>query len=117
MLRNWRLLAVVGVLVVLMLSAGPRSTLVRTIALGMVAAGVSLNLFVIFANGGRMPAQTDLVPLEQSDDYQIMNVATRFAYLGDWIPVRDSLISPGDICLYVGLAAALGDRFIGRYLM
>ncbi len=115
MLRNWRMLAVVCVVVVLALFTGNRPSVLRFIALGMVGTGVGLNLFVIVANGGRMPAHTDTIPPDQNHDYALMNSGTRFAYLGDWIQVREWLISPGDVCLYVGLVMALIDRWIGRY--
>lgn len=117
LLRNWRMLAVVGAVLILVLSTKRQWTAVRTISLGMVATGVALNLFVILANGGRMPAETDSIPAAQNDEYQAMDSRTRFAYLGDWIKAWDWLISPGDICLYIGLTAVLADRWIGRFLM
>jgi hypothetical protein len=102
------------VVAVLAWSSASATAWTRMIALGLVAMGVCSNLLVICANKGRMPAQTETIPPEYEDGYQIMDAQTRLSFLGDWIQIRGWLISPGDVCLYLGLAIAPVDRFMGR---
>jgi hypothetical protein len=82
----------------------------------LVAVGVVLNLAVICANEGRMPARTEEIPSSHEGEYRIMDNRTRLWFLGDWIPVRDWLLSPGDVCLYAGLAIAIAARLLGHFV-
>jgi hypothetical protein len=112
LLRNWRMLVIALAATYLALSS--RGDWIRSIAIGLVATGVFCNVLVMGANQGRMPAQTDSIPSEQEANYQVMNGNTRIAILGDWIQVRDWLISPGDVCLYVGLGIAVASRLFAN---
>jgi len=88
----------------------------------LVAAGITLNLAVVVANGGHMvvaPAAAHLGPQQLSQQgawaqYQLMGPGTRLDWLGDWIqiprPVGRLLpeaYSPGDVVSAVGLAVVL----------
>ena len=62
-----------------------------------------------------MPARTDVIPSANESQYEIMDPNTRLRFLGDWISIRDWLISPGDVCLYAGLAISLTARLVGHF--
>jgi hypothetical protein len=115
-LRNWPMWAVAIVAALLALSSTSRGDWIRSVAIGLVAVGVVLNLIAMCANGGRMPVQTDEIPSPTDSEHQIMGSNTRLWFLGDWIRVRDWLISPGDVCLYAGLAIALVARLVGLFM-
>jgi Family of unknown function (DUF5317) len=88
----------------------------------LVAVGMTLNLVVVLANGGRMPvvaAAAHLGPpqLQQTGvwaEYALMGPGTRLAWLGDWVllpqPVGHILpqaYSAGDLVTLVGLALVM----------
>ena len=62
--------------------------------------GALSNIFVMLANGGKMP-----MPLgwaEEDFQYQFINSKTHFIFLSDWIRAGDFIVSPGDFALYLG---------------
>lgn len=88
----------------------------------LVTAGMTLNLVVVLANGGRMPvvpAAAHLGPPQLLQDgvwgqYTLMGAGTRLGWLGDWIlfpsPVSrlvPQAYSPGDMVSLVGLAVVM----------
>jgi hypothetical protein len=88
----------------------------------LVAAGITMNLVVVLANGARMPvarAAADLGPpqlLAQGvwAEYVLMGTGTRLAWLGDRVlfpwPVSrlfPQAYSPGDLVSLVGLTCVL----------
>jgi Family of unknown function (DUF5317) len=88
----------------------------------IVAAGMTLNLAVVLANGGRMPvtpAAAHLGPpaLQQQGywaEYALMGDGTRLSWLGDWIVlpapidrVFPQAYSPGDMVALVGITIVL----------
>jgi hypothetical protein len=103
--------AVVGTLFAMHWAQGGNWVLATALALAVI--GVGANTLVIAVNGGRMPAQTDEIPSSHENDYKIMGRATRMAFLGDWISIGNWLISPGDVCVYTGLAVYVTARFLG----
>ena len=109
--------AVAGILGVSVASDGQR---VPAAGLLLVAFGAALNLLVIGANGGRMPADTrgrprydGYIPSPDHRGYVPMSSRTRLRYLGDWIGVGRSLLSPGDLCIFAGAVTAA----VGRWLL
>jgi len=115
-LQHWPLIHGLFILAVLYNLDSTRTGWLRHIGLALATIGVCANLFVIWANRGRMPANDDTIPPEEQDSYEGMHNQTKFAFLGDWIPFRVWLISPGDVCLWFGLAIVLFDR-LGRTLL
>jgi len=115
-LQHWPLIHGLVVLAVLTISDSTRTGWLQHIGLAIASSGVCANLFVIWANRGRMPTKDDTIPPEVRDKYEIMHNQTKLVFLGDWIPFRDWLISPGDLCLWFGLAIVLFDR-LGRILL
>ena len=115
-LQHWPLLHGLVILAALSISDSTWMGWLRHIGLAFATIGVCANLFVIWANRGRMPAKDDTIPPEVQGKYEIIDNQTKFAFLGDWIPFRDWLISPGDLCLWFGLAIVLFDR-LGRTLL
>jgi hypothetical protein len=76
----------------------------------LVAAGSTVNLVVIIANGGRMPVAPEfaatLVRHGNLGQYTIMGPGTNLNLLADWIslhPVPEAY-SPGDVLIALGLA-------------
>jgi hypothetical protein len=105
--------AIVGVVIALRTAAA--NEWIRVTAMTLIVIGVSANILVMAANGGRMPVALQLedeVPPDRESTYRIMDKNTRLAFLGDWIDVRDWLISPGDVCLYAGIAVAIAGRLV-----
>ncbi len=98
------------VLAVLCRSDLDRSSWLRLIGLVLATSGLCANLFVVWANRGRMPARDDTIPPELQDRYDVMHKNTKFSFLADWIPFREWLFSPGDLCLWFGVAIVLFDR-------
>ena len=98
------------VLAVLCRSDLDRSSWLRFIGLVLAISGVCANLFVVWANRGRMPAKEDMIPTELQDRYDTMHNNTKFSFLADWIPFREWIFSPGDLCLWFGVAIVLFDR-------
>ena len=109
--------AAAGVLAVSVAADGRR---VPAAGLVLVAAGGALNLLVIVANGGRMPADVrgrpsydGYIPSPDYPGYVPMTGRTRLRFLGDWIGVGRRLFSPGDLCIFAGALTAL----VGRWLL
>jgi len=93
----------------------------RVRALLVVGAGALLNLVVVFANGGYMPASAAALRVaglaetaniaargEIYGNIVGMSAATRLNFLGDWIPLPDALpfaraMSVGDVLIMAGL--------------
>lgn len=85
----------------------------------LVAAGSAVNLFVIAANGGRMPVSPQLagalVQRGQIGQYTLMGPGTQLNWLADWIspmpgPLEQVLreaYSPGDLVVAVGIATVV----------
>jgi hypothetical protein len=88
----------------------------------LAAVGMTLNLAVAVANGGRMPvvqAAAHLGPPQLQAqgfwaEYVVMGPATRLGWLGDWVLLPDPIgrlfpqaYSPGDMVSLVGLATVL----------
>ena len=85
---------------------------------GMIAAGTVLNRLVIGANGGRMPVYPTLSrltgyfdPKSLSDGLDAvhthMGAATALNFLGDYIDVGFSIMSPGDVLIHSFTAVIL----------
>jgi hypothetical protein len=84
----------------------------------LLAAGSAVNLFVIAANGGRMPVAPQLagalVQRGQIGQYTLMGPGTQLNWLADWIalpgPLENVLreaYSPGDLIIAVGIATVV----------
>ncbi|HEY4028149.1 MAG TPA: DUF5317 family protein [Candidatus Dormibacteraeota bacterium] len=88
----------------------------------LVVLGMTLNLVVVLANGGRMPvaqAAAHLGPPQLQEqgvwaEYALMGPGTRLDWLGDWILLAQPLgrifpqaYSPGDLVALAGLALVL----------
>ena len=85
----------------------------------LVAAGAALNLLVIIANDGRMPADVrgrpsydGYIPSPEYPGYVPMTRRTRLRFLGDWIGVGRSLYSPGDLCIFAGALTAVAGPWL-----
>jgi hypothetical protein len=80
----------------------------------LIAAGSAVNLFVIAANGGRMPVAPQLagalVQRGQIGQYTLMGPGTQLNWLADWIglpgPLREAY-SPGDLIVALGIAVVV----------
>jgi hypothetical protein len=77
----------------------------------LVAAGSAVNLFVIAANGGRMPVAPELagalVQRGQVGQYTLIGPSTHLNWLADWIGLPGPLheaYSPGDLIVAAGIA-------------
>lgn len=137
---RWGRLAVLGLLLQVVLFADPVSTAVgdlgvplyllsmvlvlaaivanrRITGLPIVAAGAALNLLVIVANGGYMPASADAYAaggLEVPEGYSNTRLVAQpvLAPLGDviglpaWLPMSN-VISVGDLLIAFGTSAAI----------
>ena len=77
------------------------------------AAGFLMNLLVIAANGGRMPAAVDPDDVAGDDLYTPIDASTRLRCLSDWIDVGRWLVSPGDVLLAAAVPVTLGGRIFG----
>jgi len=77
---------------------------------------IALNLIVILANGG-MPAavREDDIPDEAKPHYRPVGDATRLAFLSDWIPVGNLMISPGDVLLLFAVILLLIRSLHGSF--
>jgi hypothetical protein len=88
----------------------------------LLALGITMNLAVVLANGGRMPvavgaARSASSPLARHGvwgQYTAADPDTRLAWLGDWITMPSPLgrllpevYSPGDLVAAAGLAVVL----------
>ena len=112
LLRNWRVLMIPIFVVALSMSSSVGLGRAGWIAIALSGVGVCLNQLVIYMNDGKMPVRTDSIPVDQEANYEVMDSRTRLAILGDWLQIKDWLISPGDVCLYLGLAIAICGRII-----
>ena len=67
-----------------------------------------MNVLVIILNDG-MPARAKLneIPEDERDQYKPIGASTRLSLLADWIPVRDLLISPGDVMIALGVLGTI----------
>lgn len=82
--------------------------------LWLLALGLGLNLLVILANGGHMPfAPPDSSWGGTAGQYVVEGPGSRLLFLADWVRLPglagtalDSLYSPGDVVMLVGLAVA-----------
>jgi hypothetical protein len=89
----------------------------------LIAGGMSLNLAVVLANGGRMPvvpAASHLGPPQLREQgvwaqYALIRPDTRLSWLGDWIFLPQPLYrllpqaySPGDMVAVLGFILVLG---------
>ncbi len=81
------------------------------IGTGMTLTGTALNRLVISANGGRMPVYPTLsritgyfdpTALKEGFDtvHTLMNGSTPLRFLGDYIDVGFSIMSPGDLLIH-----------------
>lgn len=79
---------------------------------GLVAVGSYMNKLVMNANAGRMPVYPSISKytgyfvngaLEVSGDLRhvIMSDTTKLKYLGDYIDVGFSIMSPGDVLMHI----------------
>ena len=112
LLRNWRVLMVPIFVIALSMSSSVGLGWAGSIASALSGVGVCLNQLVIYMNDGKMPVCTDSIPVDQEANYEVMDSRTRLAILGDCLQIKDWLISPGDVCLYLGLAIAICGRII-----
>ncbi|MGH2350489.1 MAG: DUF5317 domain-containing protein [Chloroflexota bacterium] len=121
----WLQLASMGVLLVFLLAN------LRYRSLLVVAAGTALNLLVVTANGGYMPARlADLerigfpqvaAQIEAQGHFQktgALDEDTRLPYFGDVIhlplPGPDRLISLGDVFIAAGVFLFVQEALVGR---
>lgn len=91
----------------------------------LVAAGLLANAVVMFANGA-VPVSTEAAARAGADPTVVAaagnNIAigpeTRLTWLGKVVPVafppRPEVVSPGDIAIAAGLAAAVSTGLLGR---
>lgn len=81
----------------------------------LLAAGFLMNVAVVAANGGYMPAAvpSDEIEPDQQDGYRPIDETTRLRFLADWIGLGDRLVSPGDILLLVGAVGGIAGRIVG----
>lgn len=112
--RHW-LAMLVSIFLVCRLWRGDfNSSLAMWFADGLTVAGITMNLAVILINRG-MPADvtSDEISDEERPHYHPISPTTRLAFLADWIPVGDLLVSPGDIVLFVAIAILLIKALFG----
>ena len=74
---------------------------------GILSVGAFLNFLVVASNGGKMPVAIaagdtkEIAVISQSNSWRVMDEATRFAMLGDWISIpvgqRALIFSIGDV--------------------
>jgi hypothetical protein len=87
----------------------------RVRGIWLVAAGSTLNLLVIAANGARMPVAPELagslIQRGHLGQYTLMGSGTRLSWLADWIalpgPARFEAYSPGDLIVALGIAVVI----------
>ena len=84
------------------------------ICTGLSALGIGLNLIVIFLNGG-MPVALAPEEIDEEDRpyYHSIRESTRLRFLSDWIPVGDSMISPGDVLLWIAAGILVLRAILG----
>lgn len=84
----------------------------------VVAVGISLNRFVMYANGGKMPVDMGVInaPVigRSLDDKRIvMTDLTKFPYLGDVLALPHVIFSIGDFAILTGLYLMVRVLFQG----
>ena len=80
------------------------------ITIGIVFVGVFCNIFVVKANGGKMPvfiknmSEYTKSDLRTASRHQIGTADTKHAYLADFITIdtTQNIYSPGDISMTIG---------------
>ena len=87
---------------------GRTSSPVSQVACSLMFLGGVANVVVVLLNRGKMPVRIDEVLGRRRFSYEPMNGRTRLRYLGDCIRIAGWHFSPGDICLYGGLALMAG---------
>ena len=77
----------------------------------LMATGVGMNLTVIVANRGLMPAALPYQQLSEDNEeyYTPFAPDTRLGFHGDWIDLGRYLISPGDIVLVIGAVLMIAN--------
>lgn len=109
--RNWTMVIALIVSGALATHYASERAWLNFAGLAAIVIGIGANFFVMVINGGRMPVRAaDDSWLEKANDHQLMHGETRLAILGDWIDFRRWVLSPGDICLYAGIAMFLASR-------
>jgi Family of unknown function (DUF5317) len=106
--RNLHMVAI-AVVVVALIRSGPSGGQVVMTGLVLALMGITLNLVVICANGGRMPFRAR-GRWQAQTGYVAMNRRTRLRFLGDWIDAGRWFISPGDVCIFAGLVLLLAVK-------
>ncbi len=114
-LRNWRMLIIVSIGIVIAAVSIRAGNWTLAFPLSAIVVGVALNIVAMIANRGKMPADTDGMPIDELN-HETMHNETRFRILGDWIPCAGWLLSPGDVLLYIGLLGLVFCRLTqGRW--
>lgn len=106
LIRNWTGLGVLALMTWHALR--PQARGVDSLWMTLGAVGVALNLLVILANDG-MPVSASVEEISDEDRTRCHPItpSTRLAFLADWIPVGNHLLSPGDVLLLIGVAIML----------
>jgi len=71
--------------------------------------GAAMNAVAVVLNKGKMPVRTNEVPncKIHPHSHTLMHQKTRLRFLCDWIDLGRIILSPGDVCLYIGLIIML----------
>src|SRR5882762_885326 len=72
--------------------------------------GGGLNLVAVILNRGKMPVRIIEIPDRYKNSHEPVHGKTRVRLLGDWIYFGGRYHSPGDICMYIGVAAVATDQ-------
>jgi hypothetical protein len=113
----YQIITLTFVFILLWVTRQGKPGLVATV---LLLVGKALNCFVMKANGGKMPVFPSLsnvvgtytadkvVLISQADPIHALgNAATKFSFLGDWIDLGYTLMSPGDVLARVFLFMVL----------
>lgn len=111
--RHWPAILAIAFLGVRASRVGFYEDPAASIFLGLATLGMTMNLTVILVNGG-MPARVtaDDISPEEKPHYHPLAPSTRLAFLADWIPFGNYLISPGDILIVIAVLSLFAWRFV-----
>lgn len=82
----------------------------RMAGMKWILIGAILNLLALILHGGLMPVSETAIRLTGQDmgfdtdsRHQLMDSSSPFWFLGDWIPLVQYILSPGDLLVGIGL--------------